>query len=314
MKPKILKKNKTIWLAGHRGLVGKSILSLLKKNQYNVIFKTSKQLDLRNFTKVKNFLKKNMPDQIIISAGNVGGILANKNEPINFYYDNLTIGNNIIKAAYELKIKNLLYLGSSCIYPKNIKRKILESDLLKGELEKTNEAYALAKIACTKYCQFVNNNSKLNYKTVMPCNVYGPNDNFHSTNSHVMASLIKKFTNAKKLNKKNVVIWGTGLPKREFIFVDDLSRAILKIIQKNFKEDIINIGVGYDITINDLAKKISKILNYNGKIIHDKTKPDGTYRKLLDNSKITKLGWSPTIHLDEGISKTIKWYKANNNL
>lgn len=311
MKQRISKKIKKVWLAGHRGLVGKSILTILKKNKYEVLFKTSKELDLRNFIKVKNFIKKNNPDLIIVTAGKVGGILANKNQPIDFYYDNLTIGNNIIKASYDAKVKNLIYLGSSCIYPKNINRKIFEKDLLKGELEKTNEGYAMAKISCTKYCNFINQNSKLNYITVMPCNVYGPNDNFHSTNSHVMASLIKKFVYAKNTRKKNVVIWGTGLPKREFIYVDDLSNAILKIIQKNFDEDIINVGVGYDITIKNLAKKISKILQYDGKIIHDKSKPDGTFRKLLDNSKITKLGWSPSFDLDEGIQKTIKWFKEN---
>ena len=241
MKKKNSKKIKKVWLAGHRGLVGRSILNTLKKNNFNVLFKTSKELDLRNFTKVKNFLKKYKPDLVIISAGKVGGILANKKQPIDFYYDNLTIGNNIIKASYEEKIKHLIYLGSSCIYPKNIKRKINESDLLKGELEKTNEAYAIAKISCTKYCNFINQNSKFNYITVMPCNVYGPNDNFHSTNSHVMASLIKKFVYAKNKREKQVIVWGSGLPKREFIYVEDLSNAILQIIRKNYSGDIINV-------------------------------------------------------------------------
>lgn len=302
---------KKIWLAGHNGLVGRSLLKILKKNNYNVLHKSSKILDLRNKTRVFNFLKKHKPDIIIIAAGKVGGILANQNNPIDFYYDNISIGNNIIKSAYDLRIKNLIYFGSSCIYPNNLKRRIVENDLLTGKLEKTNEYYALAKIGCTKLCQAINKNKNFNYLTVMPCNVYGKYDNFDRNNSHVMASLIRKFIEAKKNKKNSVKIWGTGKPLREFIYVDDLSRAIIKILHKKPAYDIINIGVGDDVSIKNLAQIISKITSFSGKLVFDRSKPDGTYRKLLNNERIKSLGWKAEFNLEKGIQNVVNWYLKN---
>lgn len=303
------KKFKKVWIAGHRGLVGSAILKLLKEKKYNLIYQTSSQLDLRNKNKVFNYIKKNKPDLIILCAGRVGGILANSSNPIDFYYDNVTIGNNVIKSAADLKIKNLIYFGSSCIYPNNLKRKIQEDDLLKGSLEKTNEAYSLAKISCTKLCQSISLIKKYRYISVMPCNVYGPNDNFDKRNSHVMAALVSKFYEAKVKNYKKVIVWGTGKPRREFINSQDLAESILFIINSTNKNLIINIGVGYDLSINSLAKKIANLINFKGKIIFDSTKPDGTYQKLLDNNKILNLGWKPKINLDDGIKEMINYYE-----
>ena len=304
------KKNfKKVWIAGHRGLVGSAILKLLKEKKYNLIHQTSSQLDLRNKNKVFNYIKKNKPDLIILCAGRVGGILANSTNPIDFYYDNVTIGNNVIMSAADLKIKNLIYFGSSCIYPNNLKRKIQEDDLLTGSLEKTNEAYSLAKISCTKLCQSISIIKKYRYISVMPCNVYGPNDNFDITKSHVMAALVSKFYEAKVKNLKEVVVWGTGKPRREFIHSRDLAESIIFIINNSNKNLIINIGVGYDLSINSLAKKIANIINFKGKIIFDNTKPDGTYQKLLNNNKILNLGWKPKINLDDGIKDMIKYYE-----
>lgn len=305
----IKKKFKKIWIAGHRGLVGSAILKLLKEKKYNLIYRTKSQLDLRNKHKVFNYIKKNKPDLIILCAGRVGGILANSKNPIDFYYDNVTIGNNVIKSASDLKIKNLIYFGSSCIYPNNLKRKIQEDDLLTGSLEKTNEAYSLAKISCTKLCQSISIIKKYRYISVMPCNVYGPNDNFDITNSHVMAGLVSKFYEAKVKKFKKVVVWGTGKPRREFIHSRDLAESIIFIINNSNKNLIINIGVGYDFSISSLAKKIAKIINFKGKIIFDSKKPDGTYQKLLNNNKILNLGWEPKINLDDGIKEMINYYE-----
>ena len=311
MKKIIKKKYSKIWLAGHRGLVGSAVLKLLKKNKYNVIHKTSLQLDLRNKIHVTKYLKINKPDLIILCAGKVGGILANSLNPIEFYYDNITIGNNVIKSAFDLKIKNLIYLGSSCIYPSNLKRKINESDLLNGKLEKTNEYYALAKISCTKFCQSISKVKSFKYTSIMPCNVYGPNDNFDKTNSHVFAALISKIYNAKINNKKKISLWGSGKPRREFIHSYDLAKSIKLIMEKSPNSSIINVGVGNDISIKRLAYKISKELDFNGKIIFDNNRPDGTYRKLLNNSKIINLGWKQNIDLDSGIKDMIFHYRKN---
>lgn len=304
-----MKKIKKIWLAGHRGLVGSAILRSLKLRKYEIITATSTNLDLRNKIKVNNFIKNNSPDLIILSAGKVGGILANSTQPLSFLYDNLSIVSNVIKCAHDNSIRNLIYLGSSCIYPNNVKTKINEDMLLTGKLEKTNEWYALAKIVGVKLCEAISKNKDFNYISVMPTNVYGPNDNFHPTQSHVMPALIRRFIEAKKNNNKEIVIWGTGKPKREFIHSYDLAEAIMFIIEKNFKGNIINVGVGHDLRILDLVNILRKLTNFNGKILFDHSKPDGTFRKLLDISKIKSLGWNYKIELKDGIFSTINWYE-----
>ncbi len=306
-----MKKNKKIWLAGHRGLVGSAIHRALKAKNYDIITATSKQLDLRDKDRVNYFIKKNKPDIVILSAGKVGGIMANSTQPLSFLYDNVSIVSNVIKCSHDNKIKRVIYLGSSCIYPNNYKTKINEKMLLTGQLEKTNEWYALAKIVGVKLCEAINKEKNFNYVAVMPTNVYGPKDNFHPTHSHVMPALIRRFVEAKNTNKKKIVIWGTGKPKREFIHSYDLADAIIIIIEKNFREDIINVGTGIDLKIKELVKVLKELTDFKGEIIFDNTKPDGTYRKILDISKIQSLGWKQKISLTQGIKSTISWYEKH---
>ena len=304
----MLKKNR-IFVTGHKGLVGSALLRRLDHNGYKkIITADKKDLDLRDQKKVMNFFKKKKIDAVINAAGTVGGIYANNRYKADFIYDNLMIQANIIQGCYKNKIKQLIFLGSSCIYPRNSKQPIKEKYLLKSELEKTNEPYAIAKIAGIKLCESYNFQYKMNYKCLMPCNLYGPNDNYDLNNSHFFPALISKCITAKKKNKKAITLWGSGKPKRELMYVDDLADACIYFLNKKTKESLINIGTGVDMSILNYAKFILKKLNLNCKIILDKTKPDGTPRKIIDNSIALTYGWKPKVSLEEGFQITLKDY------
>ena len=304
----MLKKNR-IFVTGHKGLVGSALLRRLDHNGYKkIITADKKDLDLRDQKKVLNFFKKKKIDAVINAAGTVGGIYANNRYKADFIYDNLMIQANIIQGCYKNKIKRLIFLGSSCIYPRNSKQPIKEKYLLKSELEKTNEPYAIAKIAGIKLCESYNFQYKMNYKCLMPCNLYGPNDSYDLNNSHFFPALISKCITAKKKNKKTITLWGSGKPKRELMYVDDLADACIYFLNKKTKESLINIGTGVDMSILNYAKFILKKLNLNCKIILDKTKPDGTPRKIIDNSIALTYGWKPKVSLEEGFQITLKDY------
>ena len=304
----MLKKNR-IFVTGHKGLVGSALLRRLDHNGYKkIITADKKDLDLRDQKKVMNFFKKKKIDAVINAAGTVGGIYANNRYKADFIYDNLMIQANIIQGCYKNKIKQLIFLGSSCIYPRNSKQPIKEKYLLKNELEKTNEPYAIAKIAGIKLCESYNFQYKMNYKCLMPCNLYGPNDSYDLNNSHFFPALISKCITAKKKNKKTITLWGSGKPKRELMYVDDLADACIYFLNKKTKESLINIGTGVDMSILNYAKFILKKLNLNCKIILDKTKPDGTPRKIIDNSIALTYGWKPKVSLEEGFQITLKDY------
>ena len=303
----MLNKKSKIYLAGHRGMVGSSILKKLKKSGYkNIIVQTRHQLDLRDQKKVMNFFKKNSFQFVIIAAAKVGGIYANDTYKADFIYENLIIQNNIIHSSFVSGIKNIIFLGSSCIYPKNSKQPIKESYLLTGELEKTNEPYAVAKIAGIKLCESFNSQYGTNYKCLMPCNIYGPNDNYDLKNSHFFPALISKTYNAIKKNKKELVVWGSGQPKRELMYSGDLADACLFFLKKKTKETLINIGSSKERTISEYAKFIIKKFNTKLKIKFDKSKKDGMKRKILDCSIAKKYGWKPKYSLDYGFEKTYK--------
>ena len=302
-----LKKSK-IYVAGHNGLVGSAIIRRLKFFGYkNIITIDREKLDLTNQLKVLKFLKKTKPKFIIIAAAKVGGINANNKYRADFIYENLSIQNNLIHGAYLNKIKNIIFLGSSCVFPKNCKQPIKEKYLLNGVLEYTNEPYAIAKIAGIKLCENFNLQYNTNYKCLMPSNTYGPGDNYDLETSHFYPALIQKILNAKKKMETNIILWGTGRAKRELIYVDDLADACIFFMNKKTKENLINIGVGKDYTIKQYAEFISKYLNYPIQIKFDKTKPDGTKRKLLDISVAKRYGWSPKVSLKSGFFKTIKY-------
>ena len=307
---------KLILITGSSGMVGRALVKILK-NKYNLLTPSSKLLDLRKEEKVINYLKQKKPTHIIHLAGYIGGISSNINEPIKYLQENLIMGLNLINAANKLKIPNLMNMGSSCIYPPNQKKPNDESQLLNGKLEKTNEGYALAKIACIKLCEYISKNSSLNYISLIPCNIYGPFDKFDPVKSHVIGGLINKIYNAKK-NKQNIVeIWGNGQSKREFIFVDDVARAIkMFVFSKKLKSKGVywlNIGSGKDFTIKEITKKIAKNLNYTGIFKYNKEKPSGAKSKLLNIQLSKKLKFKVKINFDEGIKKTTKWYKENYN-
>jgi GDP-L-fucose synthase len=302
-----LKKSK-IYVAGHNGLVGSAIIRRLKFFGYkNIITIDRGRLDLTNQLEVLKFLKKNKPKFIIIAAAKVGGINANNKNRADFIYENLSIQSNLIHSAYLNKIKNIIFLGSSCVFPKNCKQPIKEKYLLNGVLEYTNEPYAIAKIAGIKMCENYNLQYNTNYKCLMPSNTYGPGDNYDLKTSHFYPALIKKVLNAKKKLEKRIILWGTGRAKRELIYVDDLADACIFFMSKKTKENLINIGVGKDYTIKQYAEFISKYLNYPIQIKFDNTKPDGTKRKLLDISIAKRYGWSPKVSLKSGFFKTIKY-------
>ena len=298
-----------IYIAGHKGLVGSSIVRRLEKDGYkNLIYKTKEELDLLDYNSVHNFFKSEKPDFVFLAAAKVGGILANSNKKADFIYENLQIQNNIIHNSHLFGVKKLLFLGSSCIYPKLCPQPIKEEYLLSGYLEETNDAYALAKIAGLIMCRSYNSQYNTNFISAMPTNLYGYNDNFNLETSHVLPALMRKFHEAKINNKKEVIVWGTGSPLREFLFVEDLADALL-FLMKNYNENIhINVGTGIDITIKDLAHLIKEIVGYKGNIIFDSTKPDGTPRKLLDVSKINSIGWIAKTSLEDGVSQTYKWF------
>ena len=312
-----MKKSSFIFLAGHNGLVGKSVFNLLKSKGFrNIITVDRKKLDLRNFVKVKKFFKKKNIDYMVMAAARAGGIIANSSNQKDFYLENVEIQNSLLKLALEKKIKRTIYLGTSCIYPKFAKNPITEDSLLTGELEKTNQCYAIAKISGIKLSEALFNDYKLNIICLMPTNVYGINDNFDMINGHVIPAMISKFIEAKKKKKKEIRLLGTGKPVREFIHSSDLAHAIFvclnssqKKIKKLFKNKlpIINVGSGESLTILKLSRIIAKELEYNGNIVFDKNFPDGTYKKNLNSEKILKLGWKPKIKLSAGISEVIKY-------
>lgn len=302
-------KKSKIYIAGHRGLVGNAILKELENQGYeNLIFRTHKELDLMNKVEVEKFFEKEKPEYIFLAAAKVGGIQANKNFPVEFLYQNLEIQNNVIMSAYKNKVKKLMFLGSSCIYPKFCPQPMKEDYLLSSELEPTNEAYSIAKIAGLKLCEYLRREYGVDFISVMPTNIYGPNDNFNIETSHVIPSLIRRIHEAKIKNIPEVVIWGSGSTKREFMYVDDLAKALVFTMKNYSEEKFINIGTGVDITINELADLIKKIIGYKGKLINDISKPDGTPQKLLEVSKLNKLGWKYEVNLEKGLEKTYKWY------
>src|SRR6186997_1664021 len=295
------KKDK-IYIAGHRGMVGSAIHRRLKREGFeNFVFRTSDELDLRDQQAVADFFTKEKPDHVFLAAAKVGGILANNTYRAEFLYDNLMIQSNVIENSYRQGVKKLLFLGSSCIYPKFAPQPLKEDYLLTGVLETTNEPYAIAKIAGIKMCDAYRSQYGCNFISVMPTNLYGPNDNYDLNTSHVLPALIRKFHEAKVNKQPSVTMWGTGEPLREFLNADDLADACYFLMQNYNEQGFVNIGVGHDIAIKDLAKLIKKIVGYEGEIIHDLSKPDGTPRKLMDVGKLHSMGWKETIGLEEGI-------------
>lgn len=306
-----MKTTSKIYIAGHRGLVGSAIARRLASNGFNtLVLKRSAELDLRNQAAVAAFFEKEQPEYVFLAAAKVGGILANNDYPADFIYDNLMIQSNIIHHSYRNGVKKLLFLGSSCIYPKFAPQPMKEEHLLDGKLEPTNEPYAIAKIAGIKTCQSYNRQYGTQFISVMPTNLYGPNDNFDLQSSHVLPALIRKFHEAKLAGKPSVEIWGTGSPKREFLHADDLADACVYLMQHYADNEIVNIGVGEDIAIKDLALLIKDIVGFRGELTFDTSKPDGTPRKLLDVSKLNGLGWKAGISLRDGITQTYQWYLA----
>ena len=299
---------KKIWVAGHNGMVGGAILKKLNDKKLDTITVNKNSLDLTNQSKTFNWIKKNSPQVIFLAAARVGGIMANSLNQYEFLYENLMIQNNIIKAASEYKVEKLIFLGSSCIYPKEAEQPIKENSLLCKPLEKTNEGYAIAKIAGLKLCSYMFKEHKKDFITVMPTNLYGPNDNFDLNNSHVLAALINKITHAKKYKKETVEIWGSGKPKRDFLHVNDLADAICFLAENYSSSEPINVGSSKEISIEDLAKIIAKLVGWNGNFIYNKSMPDGTMLKKLDTTKIQKMGWRPLIDIKTGIEDTIKEY------
>lgn len=311
----MMKTTSKIYVAGHRGLVGSALVRTLKSQGYdNLVLKTREELDLINQKATADFFVSEKPEYVFLAAAKVGGIIANSKYQANFIYENLTIQNNIIHNAYLNGVKKLLFLGSSCIYPKNCRQPIKEEYLFGGELEQTNKPYAIAKIAGIIACQSYNRQYENNFISVMPTNLYGPNDNFDLENSHVLPALIRKFYEAKLSGKNNVVLWGSGNPKREFLHVDDLAEACLFLMNNYDDSEIINIGTGEDILIKELAEIIKIIIGFEGKIFWDTTKPDGTARKLLDVSKIHQLGWRHRIGLEDGVKAAFNWFLNNQSI
>jgi len=310
---KVIKFMNKIFVAGHNGMVGSAICRILSNRNHKIITAQRNILDLTNQQDVTDFFKQNKFDQVYLAAAKVGGIYANSKYPAEFIYQNLMIQNNIIHASYKTDVTKLLFLGSSCIYPKLAKQPITEDELLNGHLESTNEAYAVAKIAGIKMCESYNIQYGTDFRPIMPTNLYGPGDNYHPKNSHVIPALIRRFHEAKKNGCSKVIVWGTGTALREFLYVDDMAEAsifVMNLDKDSYKTKVknnlshLNIGNGYDISIKDLANEISKIVGFKGKIEWDKSKPDGTPKKLLSIEKIQSMGWRPRINLHDGLKKT----------
>lgn len=297
-----MEKQAKIYVAGHRGMVGSAIVRCLEKQGYtNIITRTSKELDLRRQVSVENFFASEKPEYVFLAAAKVGGIMANSKYPADFMYDNMILEMNVIRAAYENNVKKLMFLGSSCIYPRLAPQPMSESCLLTSSLEKTNEAYALAKISGLKYCEYLNRQCGTDYISVMPTNLYGPNDNYHSEHSHVLPALIRRFHEAKEARLSEVEIWGTGTPLREFLYVDDLADACVYLMNTYSGNETVNLGTGKELSIKELAELVKKVIGYEGAIVFDTTKPDGTPRKLLDVSKLNNLGWHYKTELYDGV-------------
>jgi GDP-L-fucose synthase len=300
-----MKKDCKIYIAGHTGLVGSALVRRLRAQGYtNLVYRTHAELDLERQGEAEAFFKMEHPDVVFLAAARVGGIHANNAYPAEFIYQNLLVQNNVIHSAWKAGVKELLFLGSSCIYPNDKSVAIKESDFMNGPLEPTNDAYAVAKIAGIKMCQAFRKEYGLRYLSVMPTNLYGPNDNYHPQNSHVLPALLRRFHEAKEQNAPFVTLWGTGRPRREFLYSDDMADAAITVLNHYEGNDIVNIGCGEDLTISELASKVARTVGYAGRIELDPSKPDGTFRKLLDVSRVKSLGWSPRVTLDEGLRLT----------
>lgn len=307
-----------IYIAGHRGLVGSAIIRQLESRGFrNLITRTHKELDLTNQAAVQSFFHTEKPEYVILAAAKVGGIHANNIYPAEFIYQNMMIEANVIDAAYQNKVKRLLFLGSTCIYPKEVTQPMREDSLLTNVLEPTNEPYALAKIAGIKLCESYNRQYKTDFRSVMPTNLYGINDNFHPENSHVIPALMRRFHEAKINNEKEVAVWGSGKPMREFLYVDDMAAASLFVLELDTKTyqantepmlSHINVGTGVDITIRELAETMKRVIDFKGDFKFDSSKPDGSARKLIDVSRLTKMGWIYSVELEEGLKQTYAWY------
>ncbi|WP_136516333.1 GDP-L-fucose synthase [Geomonas edaphica] len=307
-----MENNAKIFVAGHRGLVGSALVRELERRGFsNLVLRKSSELDLRDQAAARAFFEAERPDYVLLAAAKVGGIVANNSFPADFIYDNLMIQNNVIHSSYRFGVKKLLLLGSTCIYPKLAPQPIREEALLTGPLEPTNEPYAIAKIAGIKMCQSYNRQYGTRFICAMPTNLYGPNDNFDLTTSHVLPALIRRFHEAKASGAADVTIWGTGTPYREFVHVDDVARASLFLMERYEGWEPVNVGSGKELTIGGLAKKIAAVVGFTGKILFDTSKPDGTPRKLSDVSRIHELGWRHEIELDEGLASTYRWYLEN---
>lgn len=316
-----IQSNNTIFVAGHRGMVGSAIVRLLKAQGFkNIITRTSVELDLTNQQAVRSFFSDIKIDYVFLAAAKVGGIHANNEYPAEFIYQNLMIESNIIHEAWKSGVEKLLFLGSSCIYPKLVKQPMKEEALLTGVLESTNEPYALAKIAGIKLCESYNRQYDVDYRSVMPTNLYGENDNFHPENSHVIPAMMRRFHEAKQANDKEVIVWGTGKPMREFLYVDDMAAACLHVIQldkttlaKHTQPMLshINVGTGVDCTIKELAITMTNVVGFTGKLTFDTSKPDGTPRKLMDTSRLNNLGWKHSMSLEAGLKSTYQWFLDN---
>jgi len=292
-----------IYVAGHSGMVGSAIIRRLKAEGYtNIVIRSSKELDLRRQVAVEEFFAMEKPDYVYLAAAKVGGIMANSTYPADFMYDNMIMEMNVIKSSFENKVKKLMFLGSSCIYPRLAPQPMKEESLLTSSLEQTNEAYALAKISGLKYCEYLNRQHGTDYISVMPTNLYGPNDNYHPQNSHVLPAMIRRFHEAKEAGLSEVVIWGTGTPLREFLYVDDLADACVYLMNTYSGNETINLGTGKEVSILELAQTVKKVVGFEGSIALDTTKPDGTPRKLLDVSKLESLGWKYRTDLEDGIT------------
>jgi GDP-L-fucose synthase len=300
-----------IWVAGHRGMVGSAILRRLAADDVDLLTIGRDRLDLCNQAAVEAYIAKERPDAVVLAAAKVGGIVANDSFPADFLYDNMIIEANIIHAAHKSDVDRLVFLGSSCIYPKLAPQPIRENALLGGPLEPTNEWYAIAKIAGIKLCQAYRKQYGRRYISVMPCNLYGINDNFDLTTSHVLPALLRKFHEAKRVGANDAVVWGTGTPRREFLYVDDLADAVVYLLDRYDGAEPINCGAGSDVTIRELAETICRVVGFSGTLTFDTTKPDGTPRKLMDSSRMTALGWTPKTSLERGIGEVYRWYLAH---